>query len=117
MQYEEDEDTKYEEARLVGARALQIAMGAPILVDRNDEFNPVKIAKREYEEDKIPMTVVRVSRRESRRGGIGVSEEGLEGPEEKEEEAEGESEEEEAEGESEESEGEQESEESNKDES
>ena len=57
--------TKYEKARIIGARALQIAMGAPFLVklSKKDletiQFNPVEIAKMEYNEDVIPMTVVR----------------------------------------------------------
>ncbi|MFH1210633.1 MAG: DNA-directed RNA polymerase subunit K [archaeon] len=57
--------TKYEKARIIGARALQIAMGAPILLDmKNDDFeslswNPIRIAKREFEEDILPITIRR----------------------------------------------------------
>jgi DNA-directed RNA polymerase subunit K len=63
-----DEDfkyTKYEQARIVGSRALQIAMGAPFLIKISDEemsamrFNPVEIAKREFKENVIPITVKR----------------------------------------------------------
>ena len=59
--------TKYEIARLIGARALQIAMGAPLLVTLNEEkleainYNPIEIAKMEYERDLLPLTVVRPS--------------------------------------------------------
>ena len=49
--------TKYEEARIVGARALQIAMGAPVLIDRQNEMNPIKIAKMELEEDILPISI------------------------------------------------------------
>ena len=57
--------TKYEKARIIGARALQIAMGAPILlkmkkadyVDLN--FNPIEIAKKEYEKDVLPLAIKR----------------------------------------------------------
>lgn len=57
--------TKYEKARLLGGRALQIAMGAPFLVKltkkklEDVQYNPVEIAKLELIEDVIPMTVVR----------------------------------------------------------
>ena len=59
--------TKYEISRLIGARALQIAMGAPLLVTLNEEkleainYNPIEIAKMEYERDLLPLTVVRPS--------------------------------------------------------
>ena len=57
--------TKYEKAKMIGSRALQIAMGAPILVklSENDlekiRFNPIEIAKIELEQNAIPMTVKR----------------------------------------------------------
>ena len=57
--------TKYEKARLLGSRALQIAMGAPFLVKLTKKaledisYNPIEIAKRELLEDVIPMTVIR----------------------------------------------------------
>jgi len=55
--------TKYEKARIIGARALQISMGAPILVDiPKDIIDPVKIALIELENDAIPMTVKRKKR-------------------------------------------------------
>ncbi len=62
--------TKYEEARIVGARSLQIAMGAPfsIKMDDNDlakvRYNPVEIAKMEFKQGLIPMTVKRPMPRE-----------------------------------------------------
>ncbi len=57
--------TKYERARLVGARALQIAMGAPLLLDLNEEdlekinYNPIEIAKIELEKGILPITIKR----------------------------------------------------------
>lgn len=57
--------TKYERARMLGSRALQLAMGAPFLVKLSDEdlerlkFNPVEIAKLEFEEGVLPITVRR----------------------------------------------------------
>jgi DNA-directed RNA polymerase subunit K/omega len=55
------EVTKYEKARIIGSRALQIAMGAPILTNRENELNPIEIAKKEYEEDVLPISVRRIS--------------------------------------------------------
>lgn len=57
--------TKYEKARLVGARALQIAMGAPLLLDLKEEdldkinYNPIEIAKMELEKGILPITIKR----------------------------------------------------------
>jgi len=52
--------TKYEKVRIIGARALQIAMGAPILTERGNELNPIKIAKKEFEEGILPISVKRI---------------------------------------------------------
>jgi len=57
--------TKYEKARILGARAMQIAMGAPFLIKLDEEdlvrlkYNPLEIAKLEFEKGVIPMTVKR----------------------------------------------------------
>ncbi|MEM0217898.1 MAG: DNA-directed RNA polymerase subunit K [Candidatus Nezhaarchaeales archaeon] len=53
--------TKYERARIIGARALQIAMGAPVLIDLSSiqEKDPVKIAMKELELGVLPITVRR----------------------------------------------------------
>jgi len=50
--------TKYEKARIIGARALQIAMGAPVLIEI-DEIDPIEIAIAEFEKGIIPITVKR----------------------------------------------------------
>lgn len=50
--------TRYEKARIVGARALQIAMGAPILI-KSKETDSIRIALEELECGVIPITVVR----------------------------------------------------------
>ncbi|MFB6291852.1 MAG: DNA-directed RNA polymerase subunit K [Candidatus Nanohaloarchaea archaeon] len=52
------EYTTYERARILGARSLQIAMGAPTFVDPEDE-RPLEIARREMDEGKLPITVKR----------------------------------------------------------
>jgi len=57
--------TKYEMARILGARSLQISMGAPFLVKLSEKdleeikYNPVEIAKKEFKEGVIPITVKR----------------------------------------------------------
>ena len=57
--------TKYERARMIGSRALQIAMGAPFMIKMEQEdlekvrYDPVKIAEMESEKGLIPMTVRR----------------------------------------------------------
>lgn len=48
--------TRYERARILGARSLQIAMGAPTFVDPGDK-QPLEIARQEMEEGKLPITV------------------------------------------------------------
>ncbi|MDR3101873.1 MAG: DNA-directed RNA polymerase subunit K [Methanocalculaceae archaeon] len=50
--------TRYERARIIGARALQISMGAPILV-KTTKIDPLEIALVEYENNVIPITVKR----------------------------------------------------------
>jgi DNA-directed RNA polymerase subunit K len=50
--------TKFEIARLVGARALQIKMGAPILIKvPRTAVKPIDIARLELEQGVLPMSV------------------------------------------------------------
>ena len=51
--------TRFEKARIIGARALQISMGAPTTLAKipKDVINPVEIAMLEYKEGAIPITV------------------------------------------------------------
>ncbi|KAF1823709.1 RNA polymerase Rpb6 [Dissoconium aciculare CBS 342.82] len=51
--------TKYERARVLGTRALQISMGAPVLVDVESETDPLQIALKELREKKIPLVIRR----------------------------------------------------------
>ena len=56
-------NTKYEQARIIGARALQISMGAPFMVKLSEEdlkrmgYNPIEIAKLEFRQGLIPISV------------------------------------------------------------
>ena len=57
--------TKYETARLIGARALQLAMGAPLLVKISKDdiekmnYSPVQLAKIEFSKNLLPITIKR----------------------------------------------------------
>ncbi|HLC81383.1 MAG TPA: DNA-directed RNA polymerase subunit K [Candidatus Nanoarchaeia archaeon] len=57
--------TKYEKARMIGSRALQLAMGAPFLLKLSSDdldklkFNPIELALQEFEAGILPITVKR----------------------------------------------------------
>jgi len=53
--------TRFEKARIIGARALQIAMGAPILIDVPEGITSLDAAMLEFEKGIIPLTVIRPS--------------------------------------------------------
>ena len=60
---EKENFTKYETARILGARALQIAMDAPLLKEISEEeleninYDSMEIAKIEFESDVLPISV------------------------------------------------------------
>lgn len=51
--------TKYERARVLGTRALQIAMCAPVMVEPEGLTDPLKIAMKELKARKIPIIIRR----------------------------------------------------------
>lgn len=59
----EKEFTRYERARILGARALQIAMNAPLLIKISQEdlekikFDALKIAEIELNSDVLPISI------------------------------------------------------------
>lgn len=61
----ESKYTKYEIARILGARALQISMNAPVLIKLENSdlerinYDPIKIAEAEFYSDILPITVKR----------------------------------------------------------
>ncbi len=63
MKTEKKEFTKYERARIIGARGLQIAMDAPLLLKMNEDelnginYDPLKIAEKELDSGVLPITV------------------------------------------------------------
>lgn len=62
----EEKLTKYERARIIGARALQLAMGAPFMLKFSKKdieemhYNTIEIAKREFAAGLIPIGIRRV---------------------------------------------------------
>lgn len=58
--------TKYEKARLIGARSMQISMGAPLLLKLTPKkleelkYDPLEIAKMEFEEGVLPINIKRM---------------------------------------------------------
>jgi DNA-directed RNA polymerase subunit K len=60
-----NEFTRYEIARIIGARALQIAMDAPLLLKISEDelkslsYDSLKIAEKEFEEDVLPIDIHR----------------------------------------------------------
>jgi len=61
----EEKFTKYETARILGARALQVSMDAPLLLKIEKEelekinYDPLKIAEIEFSANVLPITVKR----------------------------------------------------------
>jgi len=53
-----DRLTRFEVARLIGSRALQISLGAPVLT-KTEELDPKKVAKIEFKQKIIPITIKR----------------------------------------------------------
>lgn len=57
--------TKYEKARIIGARALQLSMGAPVLIKLSDDelltmnYSTLRIAILEFDKGLIPISVLR----------------------------------------------------------
>ena len=65
VQKQEQNFTRYEIARIIGARALQIAMDAPLLLKipeselKEMQFDALKIAEKEFYADVLPITINR----------------------------------------------------------
>lgn len=59
-----DQINRFERARIIGARALQISSGAPILVpvEPEEALDPILVAQKEFEAGVTPITVLRQGR-------------------------------------------------------
>lgn len=51
--------TKYERARIIGSRALQISLNAPVMVDTEGDTDPMSIAERELNAKLVPFIIRR----------------------------------------------------------
>ena len=51
--------TRFEKARVISARALQLALGAPPLIKKVEETTPYELAKDEFEQKVLPLAVIR----------------------------------------------------------
>jgi DNA-directed RNA polymerase subunit K/omega len=51
--------TRFEEARVISARALQLALGAPPLVKPTGGSTPYNLAKEEFSKKVLPLSVLR----------------------------------------------------------
>jgi DNA-directed RNA polymerase subunit K len=52
--------TRFEKARIIGARALQLAYGAPPLMKVPEgTINPLDLAEYEFNKGVIPITIIR----------------------------------------------------------
>ena len=58
MVWPKDRLTRFEVARLLGARTLQISLGAPVLI-KTELIEPIQIARQEFKEKVIPITIKR----------------------------------------------------------
>jgi len=58
MEWPEDRLTRFEVARIISARALQIALGAPVLV-KSDKTDAIELAKEEFRKMLVPVTIRR----------------------------------------------------------
>jgi DNA-directed RNA polymerase subunit K len=55
-----EEYSRFERTRIISARALQISMGAPLLIPAKiNELDPIDLAKREFEKGLVPITIKR----------------------------------------------------------
>ena len=51
--------TKYEKARIIGQRALQLSNGSPPTIDIKNMTNHIEIAKEEFRQKSIPFIIRR----------------------------------------------------------
>jgi len=51
--------SRFEKTRLIGTRAVQIAMNSPPVIDTKGETDALKIAQMEFDQKKIPLKVIR----------------------------------------------------------
>ena len=66
---EKQEFSKYERARIIGARGLQVSMDAPLLLEMDEKsleeinYDPLKIAEKELDSGVLPISVNKPDRK------------------------------------------------------
>jgi DNA-directed RNA polymerase subunit K len=53
--------TRFEKARILGARSIQISMGAKPKVKIGDSLDPIDIAMLELEADVLPLDIIKTN--------------------------------------------------------
>ncbi len=56
--FSKEKMTRFEKTRIIGARSLQISLGAPVLI-KTKKTDPIEVSKEEFEKDVLPITVRR----------------------------------------------------------
>ena len=51
--------TRFERARIISARALQLSLGAPPLIKAEPEDSPYSLSKKELASAKLPFVILR----------------------------------------------------------
>ncbi|WP_414469301.1 DNA-directed RNA polymerase subunit K [Methanobacterium sp. ACI-7] len=52
-----EELTRFEKARIIGARALQLSMGAKPMIEITESLDPIDIARLELKQGLIPLDI------------------------------------------------------------
>ena len=51
--------TRFERARIVGARSLQLSLGAPLLINQSSTIDPIRLALEELNSKSLPISIRR----------------------------------------------------------
>ena len=57
--------TRFERARIVGARSLQLSLGAPVLINQTGTTDPIRLALEELDSKSLPISIRRTLSDES----------------------------------------------------
>ena len=57
--------TRFERARIVGARSLQLSLGAPVLINQTGTTYPIRLALEELDSKSLPISIRRTLSDES----------------------------------------------------
>tara|TARA_B100001971_G_C18168153_1_gene525482 strand:- start:167 stop:439 length:273 start_codon:yes stop_codon:yes gene_type:complete len=51
--------TRFERARIIGARSLQLSLGAPVLINQSNTVDPIRLALEELNSKSLPISIRR----------------------------------------------------------